>query len=92
MIDRRLAKTLEYIKIVQHISFTFVGNTHQLSILLTEACKLFLWCAQCVQSLHEESDLFACKNEKHRDGTESESLQTKTKPYCSTDWILLFFV
>lgn len=43
-----------------------VGNTHQFSILLTKACKLFLWGAQCVQSLHEKSDLFACINNENR--------------------------
>lgn len=55
-----------------HITVFTKESTHQFSVLLTEACELFLWGAECVQSLHEESDLFTCMNKENRERTESE--------------------
>lgn len=62
-------------EIVEYKLIPLAETTHQFSILLTETCKLFLWCAQCVQGLHEEGDLLSCIiDEKNRGMTESGSL------------------
>lgn len=36
------------------------GSAHQFSVLLTQASQFFLWGAQSIQRLHENSDFFAC--------------------------------
>lgn len=36
------------------------GSAHQFSILLTQTSQFFLWGAQSIQRLHENSDFFTC--------------------------------